>query len=160
MQATSTLWALTADHWPAHSAVEDITRSWLLDLLGLARRLRGRLRHGGHDVELHVPGGCSRSVRSQWNWDAARVAADDQGRIDAAALASALASGPAGPTIVVLQAGNVHSGAFDPFGLFAGVDHGRAQDAERALRLRHRHRRRPCGLAALRSVVSQRSVVS
>jgi glutamate/tyrosine decarboxylase-like PLP-dependent enzyme len=42
------------------------------------------------------------------------VAADDQGRIDVAALRTALRDG-AGPTIVCLQAGNVHSGAFDPF---------------------------------------------
>jgi glutamate/tyrosine decarboxylase-like PLP-dependent enzyme len=49
------------------------------------------------------------------------VAADDQGRIDPDALEAALAAqsgaaGSAGPVIVVLQAGNVHSGAFDPFG--------------------------------------------
>jgi glutamate/tyrosine decarboxylase-like PLP-dependent enzyme len=45
------------------------------------------------------------------------VPADDQGRIDPAALASALDQAPAEttPTIVVLQAGNLHSGAFDPF---------------------------------------------
>jgi glutamate/tyrosine decarboxylase-like PLP-dependent enzyme len=45
------------------------------------------------------------------------VPADDQGRIDPAALASALDQAPAKttPTIVVLQAGNLHSGAFDPF---------------------------------------------
>ena len=43
------------------------------------------------------------------------VAADDQGRIRPDALAAALASGGSGPTIVALQAGNVHSGAFDPF---------------------------------------------
>ena len=43
-----------------------------------------------------------------------RVAADDQGRMDAGALGDALA-GEDGPTIVCLQAGNVHSGAFDPF---------------------------------------------
>ncbi|QIG44054.1 aspartate aminotransferase family protein [Nocardioides anomalus] len=41
------------------------------------------------------------------------VPADDQGRLDADALAQALGEGP---TIVCLQAGNVHSGAFDPFG--------------------------------------------
>ena len=49
------------------------------------------------------------------------VAADDQGRIEPDALEAALAArsgtaGSAGPAIVVLQAGNVHSGAFDPFG--------------------------------------------
>ena len=43
------------------------------------------------------------------------VAADDQGRLDAAALSAALDAGDGAPTVVVLQAGNVHSGAFDPF---------------------------------------------
>jgi len=54
------------------------------------------------------------------------VPADDQGRIDPAALAAALAAGPAGPTIVALQAGNVHSGAFDPFApaIAAAREHG------------------------------------
>jgi glutamate/tyrosine decarboxylase-like PLP-dependent enzyme len=42
------------------------------------------------------------------------VAVDGEGRLDAGALAAALRPGE--PTIVVLQAGNVHSGAFDPFG--------------------------------------------
>jgi len=41
------------------------------------------------------------------------VASDDQGRIVPAALAEALA-GVDGPVIVGLQAGNLHSGAFDP----------------------------------------------
>jgi glutamate/tyrosine decarboxylase-like PLP-dependent enzyme len=43
------------------------------------------------------------------------VAVDDQGRIRTEALDEALAS-VAGPVIVALQAGNLHSGAFDPFG--------------------------------------------
>ncbi|MEP6630334.1 MAG: aminotransferase class V-fold PLP-dependent enzyme [Lapillicoccus sp.] len=44
------------------------------------------------------------------------VAADEQGRIRLDALEQALAAVPAGePVIVALQAGNVHSGAFDPF---------------------------------------------
>ena len=42
------------------------------------------------------------------------VAADEQGRIRVDALGEALESG-SGPTIVCLQAGNIHSGAFDPF---------------------------------------------
>lgn len=41
------------------------------------------------------------------------VAVDDQGRIDPVALGAALAAGE-GPTIVCLQAGNIHSGACDP----------------------------------------------
>jgi glutamate/tyrosine decarboxylase-like PLP-dependent enzyme len=44
------------------------------------------------------------------------VPADDHGRIDPAALEHALAQLPAGaPAIVMLQAGNLHSGAYDPF---------------------------------------------
>lgn len=43
------------------------------------------------------------------------VAADDQGRIRTDALAEALARDADRPTILALQAGNVHSGAFDDF---------------------------------------------
>jgi len=42
------------------------------------------------------------------------VPADERGRVRADALASALADDD-GPVIVVLQAGNIHSGDFDPF---------------------------------------------
>lgn len=42
------------------------------------------------------------------------VAVDDQGRIDVGALRRVLGEGE-GPAIVVLQAGNIHSGAFDDF---------------------------------------------
>jgi glutamate/tyrosine decarboxylase-like PLP-dependent enzyme len=42
------------------------------------------------------------------------VPADERGRIRADALAESLATSE-GPTIVVLQAGNIHSGDFDPF---------------------------------------------
>jgi glutamate/tyrosine decarboxylase-like PLP-dependent enzyme len=48
------------------------------------------------------------------------VAADAQGRLVPAALETALA-GSSGPTVVCLQAGNVHSGAFDPFAEAAEV---------------------------------------
>lgn len=43
------------------------------------------------------------------------VEADGQGRIEPGALRHALAAGGQGPTLVVLQAGDIHSGAFDPF---------------------------------------------
>lgn len=43
------------------------------------------------------------------------VAADEQGRMLPAALEAALAAGGGAPTIVCLQAGEVHTGAFDPF---------------------------------------------
>jgi glutamate/tyrosine decarboxylase-like PLP-dependent enzyme len=54
------------------------------------------------------------------------VRADEQGRIDPAALADALDQIPAGtPVIVVLAAGNLHSGAFDPFPRAIEVAHAR-----------------------------------
>ncbi|MFD0269534.1 pyridoxal phosphate-dependent decarboxylase family protein [Streptomyces sp. NPDC127106] len=55
------------------------------------------------------------------------VRADEQGRIDPEALCHALAAGGPGPTIVVLQAGDIHSGAFDPFP--AAIGAARAADA-------------------------------
>jgi glutamate/tyrosine decarboxylase-like PLP-dependent enzyme len=43
------------------------------------------------------------------------VRADDQGRIEPEALRRTLAAGGQGPTLVILQAGDIHSGAFDSF---------------------------------------------
>ncbi|MGW1615959.1 pyridoxal phosphate-dependent decarboxylase family protein [Streptomyces sp. NPDC002285] len=43
------------------------------------------------------------------------VATDDQGRIRPDDLRHTLTTGAPGPTIVILQAGNLHSGGFDPF---------------------------------------------
>jgi len=43
------------------------------------------------------------------------VPADDQGRMRPEGLAAALAEAPGAPTVVCLQAGEVHTGAFDPF---------------------------------------------
>lgn len=50
------------------------------------------------------------------------VGADDQGRIDVGGLERALAEGT-GPAIVALQAGDVHSGAFDDFAAAVEVAH-------------------------------------
>ncbi|MGO4258392.1 pyridoxal phosphate-dependent decarboxylase family protein [Marmoricola sp. RAF53] len=143
---------------PAHSAVEDVTRGWLLDLLGLpaeaavgfvtgatmsnftclaaardavlrragwdvgtagltgsprVRVLVGRERHDTVDLALRYLGLGTPEV----------VDADDQGRIDVTALEAALADAVGGPVVVVLQAGNVHSGAFDPFAEAVAVAH-------------------------------------
>ncbi len=51
------------------------------------------------------------------------VAADRQGRIDVQSLAAALAAESDRPTIVCLQAGNVHSGAFDAFNEAIAIAH-------------------------------------
>jgi glutamate/tyrosine decarboxylase-like PLP-dependent enzyme len=135
---------------PAHSAVEDVTSTWLLDLLGLPAEsavgfvtgatmsnftglAAGRdavLRRAGWDVaerglqggpRVRVLVGAERhdtvdlALRYLGLGQPEPVPADDQGRLRADALESALSKGGEEPTIVVLQAGNVHSGAFDPF---------------------------------------------
>jgi glutamate/tyrosine decarboxylase-like PLP-dependent enzyme len=134
---------------PAHTAVENVTSAWLLDLLGLPATAavgfvtgattsifsclaaaRGEvLRRAGWDVaasglyggpRVRVLVGAERhdtvdlALRYLGLGTPQVVPADEQGRIDVEALTEALAVGD-GPTIVVLQAGNVHSGAFDPF---------------------------------------------
>ncbi len=54
------------------------------------------------------------------------VTADEQGRIDPVALRERLEDGDDRPVVVALQAGNVHSGAFDPFhvAIEAAHEHG------------------------------------
>jgi glutamate/tyrosine decarboxylase-like PLP-dependent enzyme len=90
---------------------------WDVDRLGLAggppvRVLAGAERHETLDAALrHLGLGAPTAVP-----------ADAEGRIELAGLADALAAG-AGPTIVCLQAGNVHSGAFDPLGAAAALAH-------------------------------------
>jgi glutamate/tyrosine decarboxylase-like PLP-dependent enzyme len=81
---------------------------WDLDTLGLSGSPRitvlvGEEYHGSVDLALRYLG-LGAPVT---------VAADDQGRIRPDALSAALESAD-GPTIVCLQAGNLHSGAFDP----------------------------------------------
>ena len=83
---------------------------WDLDRLGLTgaprvRVLAGADRHGTIDLALRYLGLGAPTL----------VDVDDQGRLRVDALAEALAAG-AGPTLVCLQAGNLHSGSFDPFG--------------------------------------------
>ena len=92
---------------------------WDLDQHGLSgaprvRVLVGAERHITVDLALRYLGLGAPQV----------VPADDQGRIRLDALADALAAG-SGPTIVCLQAGNLHSGAFDPIGQAAALAHER-----------------------------------
>ncbi|MEO6500889.1 MAG: aminotransferase class V-fold PLP-dependent enzyme [Jatrophihabitantaceae bacterium] len=67
--------------------------------------LVGDERHATIDVALRYLGLGAPTV----------VPADDQGRIRADLLAQQLDGRPSGPAILCLQAGNLHSGAFDPF---------------------------------------------
>lgn len=90
---------------------------WDLDRAGLTgaprvRVLVGAERHDSVDLCLRYLGLGAPTV----------VPADRQGRMVVGALEDALAAG-AGPAIVCLQAGNLHSGAFDPLAAATEVAH-------------------------------------
>jgi glutamate/tyrosine decarboxylase-like PLP-dependent enzyme len=93
---------------------------WDVEARGLAggppvRVVAGAERHATIDRSLRLLGLGAGVVEP--------VAADAQGAIDVAELGRVLAAGPAGPTIVCLQAGNVDSGAFDDLGAATAMAH-------------------------------------
>ncbi|HSC49200.1 MAG TPA: pyridoxal-dependent decarboxylase [Gaiellaceae bacterium] len=133
---------------PSASVVEQITRDWLLELLGLPGESSIGFVTGTQVAHVTGLAAARWHVLEAIGWDVGReglsgaprirvlageqrhvtvdralrllglgapttVAADDEGRMLPDALAEALA-GPAGPTIVCAQAGEVNTGAFDP----------------------------------------------
>jgi len=124
-------WLLDLLGLPAGSAVGFVTGGTMANFTGLAAGRDAVLRRAGWDVaerglhggpRVRVLVGAERhdtvdlALRYLGLGVPQAVPVDDQGRLDADALATALAAGAGGPTLVALQAGNVHSGAFDPFG--------------------------------------------
>jgi glutamate/tyrosine decarboxylase-like PLP-dependent enzyme len=105
--------AMMANFTCLGAARHDVLRraGWDVERAGLHRApdvtvIVGEERHETVDVALRLLGlGEGRSIA---------VPADDQGRIRLDALADTLAEVGNNPVIVCLQAGNVHSGAFDP----------------------------------------------
>ncbi len=94
-----------AQHAVLRRAGWDLTRSGLRG----APRVRvvvGEHRHGSIDRALRFCGVGQDELEP--------VATDGEGRMLPADLARVLAAAPAAPTIVCLQAGEVHTGAFDP----------------------------------------------
>lgn len=123
-------WLLDLLGLPPESAVGFVTGGTTANFTCLAAGRDAVLRRAGWDVAqrglVGSPGvrvlvGAERhdtidlSLRYLGLGTPEPVAVDDQGRIEAAALAAALEAGDGTPTVVCLQAGNVHSGAFDPF---------------------------------------------
>lgn len=101
-----------------HAVLDRI--GWDVNRQGLAgappiRVIVGADRHGSIDLSVRYLGLGTDAIVA--------VPADDQGRIDPEALAGALRDG-SGPTIVCLQAGEVHTGAFDPFPAAISAAHG------------------------------------
>jgi glutamate/tyrosine decarboxylase-like PLP-dependent enzyme len=123
-------WLLDLLALPAQSAVGLVTGATMSNFTCLAAGRDDVLRRAGWDVAarglagspgVRVVVGAERhetvdlALRYLGLGAPEEVAVDQEGRVDPDALHEALAAGPAGPTMVVLQAGNVHSGAFDPF---------------------------------------------
>ena len=124
-------WLLDLLGLPAGSAVGFATGATTANVTGLAAGRDAVLRaadwdvaerglHGGPRVRVLV--GAERhdtvdlALRYLGLGAPGPVPVDDQGRLRADALDAALADGAGRPTLVALQAGNVHSGAFDPLG--------------------------------------------
>jgi len=122
-------WLLDLLGLPAGSAVGFVTGGTMANFTGLAAGRDEVLRRAGWDVSARglVGGPGVRVLVGEERHDTVDLAlrylglgapeavrADEEGRIDPRALADAL-RGDDRPTLVCLQAGNVHSGAYDPF---------------------------------------------
>ncbi len=142
VEDVASAWLLDLLGLPAESAVGFVTGGTMANFTGLAAGRDAVLRREGWDVTVAGLHGAPRvrvlvgaerhdtvdlALRYLGLGTPEPVAVDEQGRVRTDALASALRDGDRGPTVVVLQAGNVHSGAFDPFDEAIDVAH--AHDA-------------------------------
>jgi glutamate/tyrosine decarboxylase-like PLP-dependent enzyme len=138
LEETASAWLLDLLSLPASSAVGFVTGGTMANFTCLAAARGAVLRKAGWDEareglnggpRVRVLVGAERhdtvdlSLRYLGLGVPEIVRADSEGRIDVAALSAALASGNDTPTIVCLQAGNVHSGAFDDFSAAIAVAH-------------------------------------
>jgi glutamate/tyrosine decarboxylase-like PLP-dependent enzyme len=129
-ERTAARWLLEILRLPEACSVGYVTGATMAAFVGLAAARGAVLRRAGWDVEADGLAG-ARPIRVFVGEDAhvtiisalrylglgsrpTRIATDDQGRMIAPALAEALAAGQ-GPAIVIAQAGQINTGAFDPF---------------------------------------------
>jgi glutamate/tyrosine decarboxylase-like PLP-dependent enzyme len=129
VEVVASAWLLDLLGLPADAAVGYVTGGTMANFTCLAAARGEVLRRLGWDVSerglvgspgIRVLVGAERhdtidlTLRYLGLGRPVSVAADAEGRLDPAALEAELSAGT-GPAIVCLQAGNVHSGAFDPF---------------------------------------------
>jgi hypothetical protein len=131
-------WLLDLFGLPSGSAVGFVTGATMANFTCLAAARDTVLRRAGYDVRAGLRGGPGVRVlvgperhpsvdlplRFLGLGDPIAVPADAAGRIRPEALAESLAD-VGGPAIVVLQAGNIHSGDFDPFADCVALAHER-----------------------------------
>jgi glutamate/tyrosine decarboxylase-like PLP-dependent enzyme len=130
VEDVASAWLLDLLGLPVESAVGFVTGGTMANFTCLAAGRDEVLRRAGWDVaerglhggpRVRVLVGAERhdtvdlALRYLGLGTPEEVPADGEGRIRADLLEAALADGDGSPTVVVLQAGNVHSGAFDPF---------------------------------------------
>lgn len=123
-------WLLDLLGLPAGAAVGFVTGATMANFTGLAAGRDAVLARAGWDAGTRGLAGAPRvrvlvgaerhdtvdlALRYLGLGAPEVVPVDAQGRVRADAMIQALAAGQPGPTLVCLQAGNVHSGAFDPF---------------------------------------------
>ncbi|HWI33446.1 MAG TPA: pyridoxal-dependent decarboxylase [Lapillicoccus sp.] len=141
LEETAGTWFLDLLGLPGEAAVSFTTGATMANLVGLAAARHAVLAGVGWDVEehglagappVHVLAGAERhdsvdlALRYLGFGAPTLVAADEEGRMRVDALAAALDGVPDGEAvIVVLQAGNLHSGAFDPFAALVPTAHAR-----------------------------------
>src|ERR1700691_3207245 len=93
-----------------HAVLE--RRGWDVEARGLCgapaiRLLASRERHGSVKRAVRLLGMGSDNLIG--------LDTDDQGRLDPQALEHSLGADPAAPAVVILQAGDLNTGVFDPF---------------------------------------------
>ncbi|WP_315095347.1 pyridoxal-dependent decarboxylase [uncultured Cellulomonas sp.] len=137
VEAVAGAWALDLLGLPPDADVGFVTGATMANFTGLAAARHQVLADVGWDVESAGLAGAPRvrvlvgaerhetvdlALRYLGLGTPTAVAADDQGRLVVGELARALEKG-SGPTIVCLQAGNLHSGASDPLADAIDVAH-------------------------------------
>ena len=142
IEETAGRWVVDLLHLPPETSVGFVTGGMMANFSGLAAARHRVLRNVGWDVESRGLQGAPRvrvlvGAERHATIDVALrylglgadtvevVPADEQGRMRAEALYTALEGGEPGPTIVCAQAGNVNSGSFDPFAEICDIAHAR-----------------------------------
>jgi glutamate/tyrosine decarboxylase-like PLP-dependent enzyme len=139
LEEAAARWLLELLRLPTGADVGFVTGATMSNFTCLAAARHSVLAQAGWDVErdgltgaprVHVLVGAERhdtvdlALRYLGLGQPATIPADEQGRIRVDALAEALVAIPPGtPVVLCLQAGNVHSGAFDPFAEAVGLAH-------------------------------------
>ena len=135
VEEVAAAWLVELLGLPASASVAFTTGCHMANFTALAAARHELLRRAGWDVEarglqdaprltvlvgdeVHVSVVGALRLIGVGSQTLVRVAADDQGRMRGDALAAALERVD-GPAIVCAQAGNVNTGAFDPFGAIA-----------------------------------------